>query len=130
MRAGSLELLDDREEMADRAGQAIKPDHDQGFAGADLVQQARQHRPAAVCAGGVLLEHGGAARSAQLIELRIGALFLSRDPRIANQTAGAGGFRRFSRTPRRGRAGLGPATRYLAPSDEAAAGQMARQWAR
>ena len=95
MRAGGFELLDDREEMADRAGQAIEPDHDQGFAGADLVQQARQHRPAAVCAGGVLLEHGGAAGRAQLVELRIGALFLGRDPRIANQTAwraACGGF--------------------------------------
>jgi hypothetical protein len=38
MRAGGFELLDDGEEMADRAGQAIKPDHDQGFAWVDLVQ--------------------------------------------------------------------------------------------
>jgi hypothetical protein len=28
MRAGGLELLDDGEEVADRAGQAIEPDHD------------------------------------------------------------------------------------------------------
>ena len=95
MRAGGPELLDDREEMADRAGQAIEPDHEQGFAWADLVQQARQHWPAAVCAGGVLLEHRGAAGRAQLVELRIGALFLGRDPRIANQTAWRGGFRQF-----------------------------------
>ncbi len=87
MRAGGFELLDDREEMADRSGEAIKPDHDQGFAWADLVQQASQHWPAAVCAGGVLLEHRGAAGRAQLVELRIGALFFGRDPRIANQTA-------------------------------------------
>ena len=33
MRAVGLELLDDGEEMADRAGEAIEPDHDQGFAG-------------------------------------------------------------------------------------------------
>ena len=97
MRASGLELLDDGEEMADRAGEAIEPDHDQGFAGADLVQQARQHRPAAVCAGGVLLEHRGAAGRAQFVELRIGALFLGRDPRIANQTAWRGGFRQFCR---------------------------------
>ena len=33
MRAGGLELLDDGEKMADRAGEAIEPDHDQGLAG-------------------------------------------------------------------------------------------------
>ena len=44
-------------------------DHDQGFAWADLVQQAGQYRPAAVCAGGVLLEHRGADGRARLVEL-------------------------------------------------------------
>jgi hypothetical protein len=97
MRASGFELLDDREEMVDRAGQAIEPDHDQGFAWADLVQQARQHRPAAVCAGGVLLEHRGADGRALLVELRVGALFLGRNPRVANQTAWLGGLRPFCR---------------------------------
>ena len=87
MRALRLELLDDGEQVADRAGEAVEPDHDQGLAGADLAQQARQHRPAAIGAGGVLLEHRGAAGGAQLVELRIGALFLGGDPRIADQTA-------------------------------------------
>ena len=92
MRAAGLELLDDGEQMADRAGQPIEPDHDQGFAGADLAQQAGQHGPAAVGAGGVLLEHGGAAGGAQFVELRIGALFLGGDPRVADQAACGGGF--------------------------------------
>jgi hypothetical protein len=46
--------------------------------GGDVAQQARQHGPAAMGAGGVLLEHGGAAGGAQLVELRIGALFVDR----------------------------------------------------
>ena len=45
MRALGLELLDDGEQVTDRAGEAIEPDHDQGLAGSDLAQQARQHRP-------------------------------------------------------------------------------------
>ena len=96
MRTGSL---DDREEMADRAGPAIEPDHDQGFAGADLIQQARQNRPAAICrwrAPRATVAQPAAQFVELRIELRIGALFLSRDPRIANQTAWrGGGFRRF-----------------------------------
>ena len=92
MRALGLELLDDGEQVADRAGEAIEPDHDQGLAGADLAQQARQHRPGAIGAGGVLLEHRGAAGGAQFVELRIGALFLGGDPRVADQTARGGRF--------------------------------------
>ena len=30
------------------AGETVEPDDDQGLAGLDLVQQARQHRPATV----------------------------------------------------------------------------------
>ena len=92
MRALGLELLDDGEQVADRAGEAIEPDHDQGFAGADLAQQARQHRPAAIGAGGVLLEDVGAAGGAQFVELRIGALLLGGDARVADQTADGGVF--------------------------------------
>jgi hypothetical protein len=91
MRTGSL---DDREEMADRAGPAIEPDHDQGFAGADLIQQARQNRPAAICRWRAP-RATAAQPAAQFVELRIGALFLSRDPRVADQTAWRGGFRQF-----------------------------------
>src|ERR1700733_5069000 len=37
MRPLRLELLDDGEQVADRAGEAVEPDHDQSFAGADLA---------------------------------------------------------------------------------------------
>jgi hypothetical protein len=56
------------------------------------VQQARQHRPAAVGAGGVLLQDCGAACSAEFVALRVGSLFIGRDPRIADQAAGSGSF--------------------------------------
>ena len=39
----------------------------------------------------------GAQPAAQFVELRIGALFLGRNPRVANQTAWRGGFRQFCR---------------------------------
>jgi hypothetical protein len=35
----------------------------------------------------MLLKHRGAAGGEQFVELRIGALFLGRNPRVANQTA-------------------------------------------
>ena len=83
----SLQLLDDGEQMADRTGEPVEPDHHQGFAGADVAQQARQHGPAAIGAGGVLFEDGGAAGGAQFVALRIGALFLGGDACVADQAA-------------------------------------------
>jgi hypothetical protein len=56
-----LELLDDGEQMADRTGEAVKPDHDQGFASGNVAQQPCQHRTAAIGTRSVLLEYGGAA---------------------------------------------------------------------
>jgi hypothetical protein len=76
MRAFRLQLLDDGEQVADGSGQTVEPHHDQGLGGTDLAQQARQHRSGAIGAGGVLLAHRVAACGAQLVELRIGALFL------------------------------------------------------
>jgi hypothetical protein len=35
--------------------------HHQGFAGADIAQQAREHGPIAIAAGGVFFEDGDAA---------------------------------------------------------------------
>ena len=78
--------------MADRAGEAIEPDHDEGLAGADLAQQARQHGAAAIGAGGVLLEDRVATGGVQFVALRIGTLLLGGDPRIADQTAWRGGL--------------------------------------
>ncbi len=65
MRPRFLELFDHGQQVADRARQPIEPDHYQGFAGADFVQQARQHRSAAIGAGGVLFEDRGATGGAQ-----------------------------------------------------------------
>jgi hypothetical protein len=55
MRAGSPQLLDDGQQVADRARETIEPDHHQGLAGADVAQQVCQDGPAAIGAGGVLL---------------------------------------------------------------------------
>jgi hypothetical protein len=76
MRAVALKLFDDRKQVADRAGEAVQPDHDQGLAGADLAQQTGQHRAAAIGPGSVLLVHDVATGSAQLVKLWIGALLL------------------------------------------------------
>ena len=74
--------------MADRPGEAVQPDHDQGFTDGDVAQQARQHRPAAVGARRMLLEDGGAACCVQVVELRVGALVLVGDPRIGDEAGG------------------------------------------
>ena len=76
MRALGFELLDDIEQVTDRPGKAIQSDHDKGLAGPDLAQQTCQHRPGAIGAGGMLLADRVTAGGAQLVELRIGALFL------------------------------------------------------
>ena len=55
MRALGFELLDDIEQVADRPGEAIEADHDEGLAGSDFAQHARQYRPGTISAGGVLL---------------------------------------------------------------------------
>ena len=95
MGPASLKLLDDAQQVADRAGKAVEPHHDQRFTGGDVAQQARQHRPAAVGAGGVLLEDCGATCSAEFVALRVGALFVGRDPRITDQTTCGGRFPAF-----------------------------------
>jgi hypothetical protein len=65
MRPRFFQLFDDGQQVADRAGEAIEPDHDQGFAVADLAEQARQHGSAAIGAGGMFFEECGAAGGAQ-----------------------------------------------------------------
>jgi hypothetical protein len=87
MRALGLELFDDGEEVADRAGEAVESDHDQRLAGVDVAQQAREHVPRAISAGGVFLVYGGAAGGAKVVELRIGALLFGGYPRVADQAA-------------------------------------------
>jgi hypothetical protein len=83
--------------MADRTGEAVEADHDEGLAGGDVAQEARQHRPAAVGARGMLFEYGAAARGTQFVELRVGALVLGGHPRVADQAALWRGFLGFGR---------------------------------
>jgi hypothetical protein len=72
MGAAGLELLDNAQQVADRTRETVEPYHYQRFAGGDVTQQARQHRAAAVAAGGVLLQDCGAACSAEFVALRVG----------------------------------------------------------
>jgi len=92
MRPGRFQPLDHGQQVADRAGEAIQPNHNQGLPAADVAQQACQHRPAAVSAGGVLFEDRRAACCAQFVELRIGALVFGGNARVADQTACCVGF--------------------------------------
>ena len=64
MRALGLKLLNDSQQMADRPGQPIESDHDQGFAGLDFAKQTRQHRPGSIGTRRVFLKEGFAARGA------------------------------------------------------------------
>ena len=73
--------------VADRAGEAIEADDNQGLAGTDITQEAGEHGAGAIGTGGVLLAYRVAAGSAPLVELGIGALFLGGDPCVADQTA-------------------------------------------
>ena len=41
-------LADPGRQVADGAGEAIQPEHDQGLAAADVAQNPRQHRTAGV----------------------------------------------------------------------------------
>jgi hypothetical protein len=49
MRALGFELLDDGEQMADRAGEAVEPDHDQGLARARISRKRRVFRANGGC---------------------------------------------------------------------------------
>src|SRR5208283_3218451 len=97
VRAEHFQLLDDGQQVADRAREAVQPDHDQGLAWANVAQKASQHRSFAVGAGGVLFQDRVTACRAELVELGIRALLLGGDPRIADQAARGGGFPGFWR---------------------------------
>ena len=100
MRAAGFELLDDGEQVADRAGEAIEADDGEGFAGADFAEQAGKDRAGSIGARGMLFEHGLAAGGAEFVELRVGALLFGGDAGVADQAVGGGsvlrGFRRHS----------------------------------
>jgi len=82
--------------MADRAGETIEPDHDQRVAGGAVAQQAGEHGARTIGPGGVFLAYRGTAGGAQFVGLRISALVLSGDARVADQAAG-GSFLGFGR---------------------------------
>src|SRR4051794_41112268 len=92
MRAPTLKQFDDVEQVADRARQPIEPDHDQDFARTELTQQTSQRAWRMGRCRRRFLEDCRAAGGAQLIALRIGALFVRGDPRVADQTVDGGAF--------------------------------------
>ena len=87
MRVARFEILDHREEVADRTGETIEADDHQDVAGVDFVQKLGQHRPSARGAGAVLLMDGLAAGRPELVDLRVGRLLLGRDAGVADQPA-------------------------------------------
>jgi hypothetical protein len=93
MRTGGLQLFDDGEQMGDRPGKTVEPHDDQRLPGPDVAQEARQHRAAAIGAGGMLLDDHVAAGGAQLVALRIGALILGGDAGIADEARGGASAR-------------------------------------
>ena len=97
MRALGLKLLNDSEQMAYRPGQPIESDDDQGFAWLDFAKQTRQNWPGAIGARRVFLEHGFAARGAEFVKLWICSLLVGGHARVADHTAGEGGFPGFRR---------------------------------
>ena len=62
--------------VADRAGEAIEADDNQGLAGTDITQEAGEHGAGAIGTGGVLLEDGVAAGGVELVALRDRCLVL------------------------------------------------------
>src|SRR5690349_1691177 len=83
MPTGLAHALDDGEQVRQGPGEPVDADHDEGVAGAEAVEQAREFRPSATGAGGFLLEDLRAARGAQLAQLRLEVLGLGRDPGVA-----------------------------------------------
>ncbi len=74
--AALLQALDDVEEMADRAGEAVETDDDENIAGSDLTHQSGELWPSARGARPVFSVNCRAARRAQLIGLRVRGLVL------------------------------------------------------
>ena len=85
--AALLQPLDDVEEVADRAGEAVEADDDEDIAGPDLAHQSGELWPSPRRARAVLLVNCRAASCAQLIGLGVGGLILGGDPRVAQKTS-------------------------------------------
>ncbi len=85
--AALLQPLDDFEEVADRAGEAIEADDGEDIAGPDLAHQSGEFRPSPRRSRAVLLVDCRAARRVQLVGLGVRGLILGGDPRVAQKTS-------------------------------------------
>src|SRR5271168_2192708 len=87
MRAAVLQELDDVQEMADRASEAVETNDDQNVAAADFAHQSGEFRPGSRSPRPVFLINRRTAGGAQLVGLRVGGLILRRDARVAQKTS-------------------------------------------
>jgi len=71
MRAARFQPFDRLEEMADRAGEAVEPHHNEDIAGLDLPHQAGELGAGARGAGAVLAEDHIAVGGGEFVGLRI-----------------------------------------------------------
>ena len=77
-----------RTEMVERARETVQPGHHQGFAGADVPQALREHRPLIVRARALFLKDRLTARRRQFGELNIEVLFQGTHPGVAHTLRG------------------------------------------
>ena len=85
--AALLQSLDDFEEVADRAGEAVEADDDEDIAGPDLAHQPGELWPSPRRARAVLLVDRRAASRVQFVGLGVRGLILGGDPRVAQKTS-------------------------------------------
>ena len=67
-----LQPLDDLQQVANGAGEAVEPDHDKDVAGTDFLEKAGEFRSGPRSAGPVFLEDRRAAGSPQFVDLGVG----------------------------------------------------------
>ena len=92
MRALRLELLDEGEQVADRAGEAVEAHDDEDVAGGDLAHELGEDGPGARGAGAVFLVDDVASGGAQFVDLGVGRLLLGGDAGVAEKANGGGAF--------------------------------------
>ena len=92
MRPFGLQPLNDLQEVRERTGQSVDPHHHQSIASPQLIQHARQNRPGATAARGLLLDDFHAACGAQLLNLGQGGLIFCGNTRVSDEWHGAGGL--------------------------------------
>jgi hypothetical protein len=90
MRSFLLEPLDDIEQMADRAREAVEADDDEDIAGADFVHQSGQLGPGPRGAGTMFLEDCFTADRVEFVGLRVVEDMLAMKPSGAGRRNSAG----------------------------------------